>query len=118
MFQVTLRFLINLCSPSVGRNVITSDSRHSDQARNFRTLSNARVAQSVERTALNRMVVGSSPTLGAFFAPDHAALLATKSFIAKGATLGEDSPLFISLLHIGTKAISLLFILARVSNSR
>ena len=27
----------------------------------------ARVAQSVERTALNRMVVGSTPTLGAFF---------------------------------------------------
>ena len=29
----------------------------------------ARVAQSVERTTLNRMVVGSSPTLGAILLP-------------------------------------------------
>ena len=33
------------------------------------SLESARVAQSVERTTLNRMVVGSSPTLGAILLP-------------------------------------------------
>jgi hypothetical protein len=33
----------------------------------FRTLNYARLAQSVERQALNLMVVGSSPTVGVLF---------------------------------------------------
>ena len=47
--------------------------------------STARLAQSVERTALNRVVVGSSPTVGDFF---------FEAVSEKGGKLGE-----VLLLH-------------------